>query len=262
MKLLRRLNSSLAVLFALAGPATAADLLAPDQVETTTDSGWTFAFAPYLWAAGMKGDIGQFGLPEVEVDLSFLDILNHFDIGVMGVGEARHDRFGFLTDLMYIKLSAGSGVDPKGPINADIDLTAETFTTLGAAEYRLIDEEGGTLDALAGARVWWVSTDLDYSGVVINASGSDSDSWVDPIVGLRGRLNLSPEFFLTSWGMIGGFGVSSDFTWDVMGGLGYEVSDSISLVAGYRGLGVDYKHDGFVFDVVQDGPILGAVFRF
>ena len=62
--------------------------------------------------------------------------------------------------------------------------------------------------------------------------------------------------------MIGGFGVSSDFTWDVMGGLGYEVSDSISLVAGYRGLGVDYKHDGFVFDVVQDGPILGAVFRF
>src|SRR6476620_4895597 len=190
MKALRRLNSSLAVLFALAGPAAAADLVAPDQVEVTTDSGWTFAFAPYLWAAGMKGDIGQFGLPEVEVDLSFLDILNHFDIGVMGVGEARHDRFGFLTDLMYIKLSAGSEVDPKGPINADIDLTAETFTALGAAEYRVIDEEAGTLDALAGARVWWVSTEIDFSGAVIDASGSDSETWVDPIIGLKGRLNL------------------------------------------------------------------------
>jgi opacity protein-like surface antigen len=113
-----------------------------------------------------------------------------------------------------------------------------------------------------GARIWWVSTEIDFSGAVIDASGSDSETWVDPIIGLKGRLNLSPEFFLTSWAMIGGFGVSSDFTWDVMGGLGYEVSDSISLVAGYRGLGVDYKHDGFVFDVVQDGPILGAVFRF
>jgi hypothetical protein len=35
----------------------------------------------------------------------------------------------------------------------------------------------------------------------------------------------------------------------------------ISLVAGYRGLGVDYENNGFVFDVVQHGPILGAVFR-
>jgi hypothetical protein len=48
-----------------------------------------------------EGDIGQFGLPEVHVDLSFLDILNHFDVGVE---EARHDRFDLLTDLMYIKL--------------------------------------------------------------------------------------------------------------------------------------------------------------
>ena len=62
--------------------------------------------------------------------------------------------------------------------------------------------------------------------------------------------------------MIGGFGVSSEFTWDVMGGLGYQATDSFSLVAGYRAMGVDYRNDGFVFDVTQDGPILGAVFRF
>lgn len=258
MKTLRRLAFSAAVLAGLAGPASAADIVAPEE----TESGWTFTFAPYLWAAGLEGDIAQFGLPAVEVDISFLDILNHFDIGVMGVGEARNGRFGVLTDLLYLKVSAESEVDPKGPIDADIELTSETFTLLGAAEYRLIDDEAGTLDALAGARVWWVSTDLDYSGPVINASGSDSETWVDPIIGFRGRLNLSPELFFTSWAMIGGFGVSSDFTWDVMGGLGYEATDSISLVAGYRGLGVDYENDGFVFDVVQHGPILGALFHF
>ena len=47
-----------------------------------------------------------------------------------------------------------------------------------------------------------------------------------------------------------------------MGGLGYQATDSFSLVAGYRAMGVDYRNDGFVFDVTQDGPILGAVFRF
>ena len=261
MKALCRLICSLAVVYAFVGPAAAADLLAPEQAEVTTESGWTFVFAPYLWAAGLDGDVAVDDLPSVDVDASFLDILKHFDFGFMGVGEARNDRLGFISDVLYLKVSDDSHVG-AGPIDADVDVTSETFTLLGAAEYRLISEEGGSLDALAGAGVWWLNTDLDYSGLVFNASGSASESWVDPIIGLKGRLNLSPEFFLTSWAMIGGFGVSSDLTWDLMGGLGYNASDSISLVAGYRALSVDYENDGFKFDVVMQGPYLGAVFQF
>jgi hypothetical protein len=73
---------------------------------------------------------------------------------------------------------------------------------------------------------------------------------------------MSDQFYLTGWGMIGGFGVSSEFTWDVMAAVGYEVTEKISLVGGYRALGVDYTDGAFEFDVVQHGPILGAVFRF
>ena len=47
-----------------------------------------------------------------------------------------------------------------------------------------------------------------------------------------------------------------------MGGGGYQFTDSFSAVIGYRAAGVDYENDGFVYDVVQHGPILGAVFRF
>lgn len=261
MQALRRLKCSIVALLALAGPAAAADLLVPEQVEVTSESGWTFSLTPYLWATGLEGNIAQFGLPEIEVDASFLDILKNFEFGIMGVGEARYGNLGFVSDLMYIKLSADSDVD-AGPIDANIDLTTEMFTFLGAAEYRLIDGEGGSLDALAGGRVWWVNTEIDFSGRVINASGDDSETWVDPIIGLKGRLNFSEDFYFTSWAMIGGFGVSSDFTWDVMGGLGYEAADWVSLIAGYRGLGVDYQNDGFVFDVTMHGPIIGAVFRF
>ena len=47
-----------------------------------------------------------------------------------------------------------------------------------------------------------------------------------------------------------------------MGGAGYQFTDWFSAVAGYRAAGVDYENDGFVYDVVQQGPIIGLTFRF
>ena len=61
--------------------------------------------------------------------------------------------------------------------------------------------------------------------------------------------------------MIGG-GASSDLVWDVMAGAGYQFTDMFSLEVGYRAAAVDYSNDGFVYDVVQQGPIIGAVFHF
>jgi hypothetical protein len=47
-----------------------------------------------------------------------------------------------------------------------------------------------------------------------------------------------------------------------MAGAGYEVRDWISVVAGYRATGVDYRDGALVWDTVMHGPIVGAVFRF
>lgn len=247
-----------ALLLAGASPAFAADIVAPDY---TPESGWTFTVAPYFWAAGMDGEVGQFGLPDVEIDASFSDIFHNLDFGAMGVVEARNGSFGVLGDIMYVKLSADQGVETRR-IDADVELTSETFSALLAAEYRLLEGEGGSLDILAGGRYWAVSTDVDLSGAQLDLSRSDGEDWIDPMVGLRGRANLTPEFFLTGWGMIGGFGVSSDFAWDAMGGIGYEISDTVSVIAGYRALSVDYQNDDFKFDVTEHGPILGAAFSF
>lgn len=235
----------------------AADLAPP--AEPASD--WTFRIAPYFWMAGLDGEVGQFGLPDVEIDASFKDILKNLDFGAMAVGEAHNGTFGVLSDFMYVKVSADQGVSARH-VDADVSLSSETLTVLLAGEFRLIDAEQGSLDALAGARLWSVRTDVDISGVVLNVSGSDSETWVDPMIGLKGRFDLSPDFYLTGWGMIGGFGVSSDFAWDAFGGVGYELSDSVSLVVGYRAISVDYQNDDFKFDVTEYGPLLGAVFTF
>jgi hypothetical protein len=82
------------------------------------------------------------------------------------------------------------------------------------------------------------------------------------MIGVKSRLQGASRWYMAGWALIGGFGVSSDIDWDLFGGIGYEVSDRISLVGGYRGVGVDYSSGGFVFDVIEHGPILGGVFRF
>ena len=61
---------------------------------------------------------------------------------------------------------------------------------------------------------------------------------------------------------VGGFGVASDLTWQLVGTLEYQFSDWFAARAGYRHLKVDYEDGGFVWDVDLSGPIVGATFRF
>jgi hypothetical protein len=44
--------------------------------------------------------------------------------------------------------------------------------------------------------------------------------------------------------------------------VGDQSNASISIVGGYRVPGVDHEDSGFVYDVIQHGPTLGAVIRF
>jgi hypothetical protein len=260
------LSSAVGVLSAV--PGRAADLPAtptPDFAGETaaTPSGWTFNLAPYLWAAGLSGKVAAFGAPSVNVDLSFSDVLNHLDgIPVMAVGEALYGPFGIFDDTFYVKLGANA-TGPKG--FASVSLTASDFAGTAMGEYRLVNNANGSLDAMAGVRVWDVQTDLGFHTAFPghpNGSFSDGATWVDPMVGAKGRINVGNGFYLTDWAMIGGFGVSSEIDWDLMGGVGYAFNKTFSMVAGYRALGVNYSHDGFVFDVVQQGPVLGLVFHF
>lgn len=247
---------------ALAAAIPMADAADLPSLPAESDSGWHFTFAPYVWAAGMDGKVAQFGLPDVEVDASFGDVLKNFDIGLMGVGEARYGRFGVAADLLWVKLSAGQDT-PLGLLADSVEADVETLMFTAVASYSLYLAEEANLDIVAGGRLWSVDTELSLNGGNLGGrTASDGDTWVDPVVGLKGRVNFSPEFYFTGWGMIGGFDMSSKFMWDAMAGLGYAPSDSFSIVAGYRGLGVDYSDDGFDYDVIQHGPLLGFVFSF
>ncbi len=264
---MKALAIPLVVAASLVGPAGAADLYTEPLPPITDPAGfearWQFAAAAYLWAPSLSGTVGIGELPPVEVDASFSDLLENLDFAFMAVAEARYDRFGIFSDLMYTKLSV-DGEGPLGVLNAS--LTNELIVGTLMAEYRVIEQGKTSVDLMAGARVWGVMGDFEVTANIgtptVGASGSDEKFWVDPMIGVKGRIQGTSPFYLTGWAMIGGFGVSSDIDWDLFGGAGYEVNDRFSLVAGYRGAGVDYESGDFKFDIIQHGPILGGVFHF
>ncbi|WP_395660386.1 hypothetical protein [Aestuariivirga sp.] len=259
-------------------PATAADLApSPDTGE------WKFTLAPYAWAAGLNGDVGLFGFSPVDIDIPFSDIIQNLDFAAMGVAEAHNGTWGVFADLNYISLSAGGSrsralerdilerFDVEAQVNASADITEFIGTVMG--EWRAVNSDEMTLDLMAGARYWNIDNDIKVTGSVSGSgplgteitrqvSGSDGASWIDPMLGIKSRIDTDTPFYLTGWGLIGGFGVGSDFNWDVMGGVGYEWTDRFSTVLGYRALGVDYANDGFVYDVIQQGVAFGGVISF
>jgi len=245
--------------------AKAADIALPPEAE----SSWTLTVAPYVWAAGLKGDVGLFGREPVEIDMSFSDVLSDLKFGGMVVSDLHNGSFGVFSDLIYVKTRATESIE-RALLDTPVELTAsvetDSFTGTLMGEFRLLNSEQMAFDLMAGARLWSVDNDISAKlkldgSKVADFSGSDGDTWVDPMIGVRSRIDTGTPFYFTGWGMIGGFGVSSDFAWDVMGGVGYQWNDWFATVVGYRALSVDYSNGGFVYDVIQHGVVAGAGMR-
>jgi hypothetical protein len=91
---------------------------------------------------------------------------------------------------------------------------------------------------------------------------TESRFWVDPILGASLRYDLTRHWYGTVLGDVGGFGVGSDISWSVFGGVGYQFTDWLSVTLGYRYLHIDYDKDQFVMNGNVQGFLLGLGFHF
>ncbi|MFK4821359.1 hypothetical protein ACI0FS_14320 [Ochrobactrum quorumnocens] len=222
--------------------------------------GWRFSASPYFWAAGISGTAGQFGLPPAKMKSNFGNLFKELDFSFMGVIEGHYDRYSLFSDIIYTKISTG-GQTPYGVLSNSVDIKSETFSGFFGGGYSLLEEGRNRLDVVAGGRVWYASTEISFDGGLFDGhSGRDSATWVDAVAGMRGKYFLTNDLYFSGWGVVGAGQAKMD--WDVAGTLGYQFKENLSAVAGYRALGVDYNHNGFVYDVVQKGPILGVVLHF
>ena len=93
---------------------------------------------------------------------------------------------------------------------------------------------------------------------------SISEDWVDPIVGFRYFYDFGNKWMLSLRGDIGGFGVGSDFTWNVAALVHFQPWKYAAILAGYRALDQDYESGSglnrFKYDMRLSGPVLALNF--
>ncbi|MEI8039283.1 MAG: hypothetical protein WCJ14_12910 [Verrucomicrobiota bacterium] len=231
--------------------------LTETQPVTTTDSGWRVSTAMYIWATDLSGDMTVHG-QNVPVDLGFNQLIHHMDYAFMGIVEVGKGRWSLITDLFYAKLSTENSTNL-----ANVESELQQFIGNFALAYRWVDTATTRFDTYAGARVNWMRTDVNITSNAGGTwSGSGDQAWVDPIIGVRFNHNLSEKFFFRALADIGGFGVSSDLTWQAMASVGYRVNENSSVALGYRALGTDYSHNDLTYDVISHGLLLGYEYKF
>ncbi len=245
-------------------PATPVQALTASPASESTSPEparqWQFTVAPYLWGAGIRGDVGHQATGTQFVKSDFHDIARDLDVAAMVMGEARFGPYSLLADVMYIDTTTKTRL-PDGAPAKHLNTDSKTFSAFLGGGYALRDDGGFRLDATGGVRVWYSSTTLSlHGGDAGGTSGSDSATWADLMAGLRGRYALAPSVWLSGWGMAGAGQSRAD--WDAAALVSWEFIPDMQAAAGYRAMGVNYRHDGFVYDMVQQGPLLGISGRF
>ncbi len=250
---------------AFAQTSGGAHLSREDAAEDS--DGWTYRLAPYVWVTAIDGETGVKGV-SADVSLSMNDVLDHLDGGIMLTFDARHGRFSINTDFIWAKLTDSSPT-PRQIVftDAEFDLSEILWTeTLG---YTVISEDRASLDLLAGMRLAYIDVDLDLNGAMLPSGAgvesrnfSEDETWVDPIIGARTRIQIVDAWFVNFMGDIGGFGANSTLTWQAVSLLCYEISPTSMFAVGYRALGYDHDRNGFKYDLTMHGPVLGGELRF
>ena len=224
--------------------------MATNTFAQTSDE-WRFNLTPYLWAATIKGNTSAEGTdpPPINPDYKFLSLDNLEGFAFLNF-RAHKNRWSISSDLVYINFADNFDV---GPINSNIELN------------------GGALELAVGYRpgkAQYTEILFGTRGVRLNAeialtpgpSGDDGQTWWDPIIGFRHH-----QPFGNRWGMlvradVGGFNISSRFSFNGVAGATYRFNDLFSMMFGYRYLTLDFQRDDFVADLEVQGYAIGFDF--
>lgn len=230
-----------------AAPAPAPEETGPltGRSKITIDPG-IYGFLPGLY--------GHVYLGPVDIDMAApsdsLIKLNGFFMATLRLG---YDKFGFNFDLFYGSIKASN---ERPTVDTDID---ETVIQTSLSYYAL-----PWLEPYAGFR-------YDRVGVNINRPPSENfhpglRDWYDPIVGIHMTGKASESWTLHLRADVGGFGVGSEVTWQLIFTGSWRATKWLSLDLSYRILYLRYVENNqgdlnyLKFDMTEAGPQVGVTF--
>ena len=239
------------------------------------------------WMAGVSGNSGVKGVV-TSPDVSFDQILTHLTHVPLALSvDVRYQRWEFFGDGIYMDVGASATLPGLLFTNANIHL--QTGLAEGFVGYRVINCDKASLSLFAGARYSYQGGDLSIFdngdarlvrlrqllGIRNKLAFSDSTDWVDPVIGARGKVKIWRATSLYAEADVGGFDAnsgsafeihregrtiarepvdSSDWSYQVQGGLEFQISRWFWLQVGWRYLKYDYKQEGFTNKTALNGP--------
>jgi hypothetical protein len=235
-------------------------IMAQDSFSKVKQSGqWQYRVEPYLMIPSMSGQTGIEALPLVNVDASPSDIFSRLQMGAMLNLEATNGNWSVTSDILYMDLE--QDITPSTLINGG-EIGMKQFAWELAGFKRITPwleiGIGGILNSIG---VDETVTRNQVGGGTSAQSASASKTWFDPMLIARVASNSKPrKWFGQFRGEVGGFGIGSDFAWQVQGIAGYRYSKLFDMSVGYRGIGFDYQSgEGdktFIYDMVIFGPMV------
>jgi hypothetical protein len=190
------------------------------------------------------------------IDAASTQLVNQFAQQVATPGS---DLRTLIQQNVVDKLTALDGSNPKlpvGPIAGDQkDIIADIVEELIQSKEHELAE---AIRAGVQARVDQLKAQLSNQvantvASQLNRSFSFYDSWTDPVIGLRGRINLNKLFYLTAQTDVGGFGIGSDIAVEAYAALGCQLTRDIFSEVGYRYYYDDFRDGNFLYQLSLHG---------
>jgi hypothetical protein len=227
------------------------------EEQAGADKNWELNLTPmYLWFVDMSGTMGVKNM-NVPVDVPFGDIFDNLEAILTGHFEALHrSHWGLILDLSYLDIGSSVPADRIQKVDF-VSVIAE------ADGFYRFDMGYQAIDILAGIRYNSLEPKITFTPGLPLSSLKTTEDWIDPIVGGRYLRELNDQWTLILRADIGGFGVGSDFVWNVSGLVDYRPWKHVSIIGGYKALDTDYKNSNgtiTTYDVRLAGPVLGLNF--
>jgi len=257
---MKKIITSTMLTFSLA--IAGGDIVLEEEVAVETapivseaNSEWKQSIAVYGWLPSLDGTV-KYSIPGNDTEEGESNIIDKIDSVFMGAYSARKNKWSFLTDVIYLKMS-DSVTGPLGFLSLEEDLNLWVVDAYGG--YNLVDNGIHTLDMIAGLRYLSLDFDLSFNASSGSVTRSLSDDLYDAVVGVRGRVNLNENWYVPYLFDIGAG--DSDLTAQAFTGLGYRFGWGDVLLT-YRYLYYDEGNDNFINTLDVYGPKLGVIFHF
>jgi len=218
--------------------------------EDSGASEWRFVLRPYMYLSGLSGSItaGPITFP---INSSFGDIFDNLRIGGFLGFTAEKGQWGIYSDFQYISLI--------GESESRFEMELELENVIGEVDATFRPGGDTGLKFLAGVRVYSIDQTLRIRGEPLFKANT---TVIDPVVGAHGSWALSNRWHFDMRGDVGGFGVSSEATYQLALYFRWDVSRSVGIPFGYRILGYQIKDDDVWMNTRMSGLVLGLDFRF